>query len=398
VKEQGPPPLDLTCRLIRQAAEALQYAHEQGLVHRDIKPANLLIAGLAGWRRRKGAAEGRGWTLPADQSPVLKVVDFGLARVRPGKGAGWAGTILAKTGNVLGTLDYISPEQANDVHSADIRSDLYSLGCTFYHALTGQVPFPNCLPLQKIAKHLMEQPQPVLALRPDVPPAVAEIVEKLMAKDRNRRFQAPVELVRELSPWCGPGQEAPTAGPVPSPGAPAGDREGTAESPPAAQIGDDRSTVQLPDSWAASPAGAAALWEKWHDWTAIVAASVRRREASYWINPRAYRVLQTELVRVCRAQANASDGETRLLFLRLEELVKPWLTPEALTQTDLEIHYSLVRLCQQATEDLDTWAGRSPTQTGGSESTLGSILGRLLKRKHQPDFKEKMRQLYGVQL
>jgi serine/threonine protein kinase len=400
VREQGPPPLDLTCRLIRQAAEALQYAHEQGMVHRDIKPANLLIAGLAGWRRRKGAAGGGGWTLPGDQSPVLKVVDFGLARVCQGKGAGRPETILARTGNILGTVDYISPEQANDVHAADIRSDLYSLGCTFYFALTGQVPFPDCAPLQKMAKHLTEQPRPVQALRPEVPPAVAAIVQKLMAKDRNQRFQAPADLVRELSPWGGPapGHAAPAPGTVPAPGAPAGDGEGEAEGPAAGQPGDGPSTVPLPDSPAASPAAGASVWEKWRHWTAIVAASVRHRGAGHWVNPRAFRGLQTELVRACRAQAAASDGETRHLFQRLGELVEPWLTPETLTQTDLEIHLSLVRLCQQATADLHTWAGRSKTQTTASESTIGSILGRLLKRKDRPEFKEKMRRLYGVHL
>jgi serine/threonine protein kinase len=400
VKEQGPPPLDLTCQLIRQAAQALQYAHEKGMVHRDIKPANLLIAQLAGWGKREGQAGGKKWTLPPVQSPMLKVVDFGLARVRRGERAKWTETILAKTGNVLGTLDYISPEQANNVHSADIRSDLYSLGCTFYYALTGQAPFPNCAPLEKLAKHLMEQPQPVQALRPEVPAAVAEIVQKLMAKDRNQRFQTPAELVQALSPRCGPGSrhEAPAAvGPLPE--SPAGDRAGGATCPPAALASDDRSTVEfLVDSPAASPAGDASLWEKWQHWTAIVAASVRRRGATRWINPRAFRALQTELVRACRAQANASEGESRHLFQRLEELVKPWLTPESLTQTDLEIHLSLATLCQQAKQDIDTWAGRSPTRTGEGESTLGSFLGRLLKRKDQPEFKEKMRQLYGVEL
>jgi hypothetical protein len=104
------------------------------------------------------------------------------------------------------------------------------------------------------------------------------------------------------------------------------------------------------------------------------------------------------LVRACRAQAHAGAGETRRLFQRLEELVKPWLSPETLTQTDLEPHLSLVRLCQQAQQEIDAWAGHGPTQPGGSASTLGGILGRLVKRKDRPAFKETMRQLYGVEL
>jgi hypothetical protein len=331
---------------------------------------------------------------------VLKVVDFGIARVGRGERAGWTETILARTGNVLGTLDYIAPEQANDVHAADIRSDLYSLGGTFYYALTGQVPFPNCAPLEKLAKHLTEQPRPVEALRPGVPAAVAEVVQKLMAKDRNQRFQTPTELVQALSPWDHPGARHQVPAAVgPPPALPAGDREDGTSCPPAGRAPDERSTVELVvDSPAALAGDASSLREKWQHWTAIVAASVRRRGATHWINPRAFRGLQTELVRACRAQAHASAAETRHLFQRLEELVKPWLSPESLTQTDLEIHFSLVRLCQQAQQDLDAWAGRSPTQPGGSASTLGSFLGRLIKRKDRPDFKETMRQLYGVEL
>jgi serine/threonine protein kinase len=400
VKEQGPPPLDLTCRLIRQAAEALQYAHDKGMVHRDIKPTNLLLSGLAGWQRRKGEAGGQGWTLPADLSPVLKVVDFGLARVRPGKGAVGAETILARTGNILGTLDYISPEQAHDFHSADIRADLYSLGCTFYYALTGQVPFPNCAPLAKVAKHLMDQPRPVRDLRPEVPAAVVAIVQKLMAKDRSQRFQTPAELIRALAAFGGPGVSpaVPAAEVVPTPEGTASDPVGGAGSSSVGRADDELSTIRLKDFPAVSPAADASLWEKWQHWTAIVATSVRRRGAKCWINPRAYQALQTELVRACQAKASASEGETQRLFQSLEELVAPWLTPDALTQTDLEIHHSLLRLCQQASEDLDTWAGRSHTQTGGGESTLGSILGRLLKRKDRSQLQEKMRQLYGMQL
>jgi eukaryotic-like serine/threonine-protein kinase len=139
VKGQGPLPVDLACELVRQAATALAYAHERGVVHRDIKPANLLVTGLAGG------------PTPAP-TPAVKLADFGLARVSRVGREGVAGTIMAEPGAVLGTVDYIAPEQAHDIHAADIRSDLYSLGCTFYYALTGQVPFPGGNPLEKLFK------------------------------------------------------------------------------------------------------------------------------------------------------------------------------------------------------------------------------------------------------
>src|SRR5207244_2464345 len=133
--------------------------------------------------------------------PVLKVVDFGLARIR-GDISQAADTIRGGTGSVLGTLDYISPEQANNIHDTDIRSDLYSLGCTFYFAVTGQVPFPGGTGMTKVLKHLVEEPQPIEALRSDVPAGVATIIRRLMVKDRTKRIQTPAELTAELTPWC----------------------------------------------------------------------------------------------------------------------------------------------------------------------------------------------------
>lgn len=381
VQEQGPPPLDLTCTLISQAAQALQQAHENGVVHRDIKPANLLIGGLTGWRRRKRPPTDRRWTLPSGQSPTLKVVDFGLAGVRSGSPAGRTETILARTGNVLGTLDYISPEQADDVHAADIRSDLYSLGCTFYFALTGTVPFPDCSPLSKIAKHLLEQPSPVQTLRPEVPAAIATILQTLLAKDRNQRYQTPAELVQALAPWCGPGtaQAPPTVVDLSLPEAVPADAEAGPIGCPVAATSDDSSTFV--------PLGAKALvidpdlWQKWQDWTSLVAVSVRRRGARRWVDPCTFRLLQTDLVRACRAQAEASEGETRQLFHKLEELVAPWVTPESLMQTELEIHLSLLSLCQQARENLAAWARSRSPQPEGGKGIVGGILRRWIKSK-----------------
>src|SRR5205807_7922381 len=122
-----------------------------------------------------------------------KVSDFGLARLaRP---AGEAGqkptTIVTKDGTVMGTPDYLSPEQSRSLHRTDIRSDLYSLGCTFYFLLTGQVPFPGGSPFDKLIRHATEQPRPIGDFRADVPAEVTAIVERLMAKDPEDRYQTP---------------------------------------------------------------------------------------------------------------------------------------------------------------------------------------------------------------
>jgi eukaryotic-like serine/threonine-protein kinase len=184
VKEHGRLPIAHTCALMRQAALGLQHAHEKGMVHRDIKPGNLLIPHPQG-----------------DQPPevLVKILDFGLARLH-GKSHGDTIMLRAETG-VLGTPDYIAPEQSRDIHAADIRSDLYSLGCVFYFTLAGRVPFPGDNAIEKLIMHLMEQPEPLEKVRPDVPLAVAAIVARLMAKDPAQRYQTPAELAQELERW-----------------------------------------------------------------------------------------------------------------------------------------------------------------------------------------------------
>src|SRR5262249_41830181 len=159
----------------------LQHAHERGVVHRDIKPGNLLLHRLA------GAADG-----------VVKISDFGLARLNDQGGGDPVGTILTRQNAILGTPDYLSPEQARCLHQTDIRSDLYSLGCTFYYLLTGRVPFPGGSPMEKLVRHSTELPTPIGQLRPAVPPAVAAVVQRLMAKKPEERFQTPAELAEAL--------------------------------------------------------------------------------------------------------------------------------------------------------------------------------------------------------
>jgi serine/threonine-protein kinase len=211
VRQQGPLPVGLAAEYIRQVAHGLQCAHEAGMVHRDIKPANLLV-------HRRG---------PQDTTPgVVKISDFGLARLQgPDSGSSpKLGTILVKENTVMGTPDYLAPEQARNFHKADIRSDLYSLGCTFYYLLSGKVPFPGGTSVEKLVRHGTEKATPLAKLRPDLPPAILAIVEKLMAKLPQERFQTPIELANALQPFAisgpTPWAQPPMAIPVDPPAGP----------------------------------------------------------------------------------------------------------------------------------------------------------------------------------
>jgi serine/threonine-protein kinase len=191
VREQGPLPVGLACDYIKQAAGGLQAAHALGMVHRDIKPSNILL-------QRRGLQE---------NSPgLIKISDFGLARLHSPELSPeephHAGTILTKANTVMGTPDFLSPEQARDLHRADIRSDLYSLGCTFFYLLTGQVPFAGGNAVEKLIRHSTEVPPSLTEFRSDLPAPVAEIVTRLLAKDPDDRYQTPAELAAALEPFA----------------------------------------------------------------------------------------------------------------------------------------------------------------------------------------------------
>jgi serine/threonine protein kinase len=203
VRRDGPLPVGLACEIVRQTALGLQYAHERGMVHRDIKPANLLIRHAPGWKSRHSSKSTPSLALGAPRLALVKVLDFGLARLGNGNNpAAEAPTLALQPKVMIGTADYISPEQADDVHAVDIRSDLYSLGCTFYFALSGEVPFPGSTALEKLVKRLTEEPAPLRDKRPEVPAAVSAIVQRLMARDPSQRFQTPAEVAEALGPYC----------------------------------------------------------------------------------------------------------------------------------------------------------------------------------------------------
>src|SRR5262245_16117 len=174
---------------IAQAAAGLQHAAECGLVHRDIKPSNLLV----------------------DRDGVIKVLDLGLARL-----AGRGGlTERFDSNSVLGTADYISPEQALNSHDVDTRADIYSLGCTFYFLLAGRPPFKDANVTQKLLMHQVTEPTPIDEIRGDLPPGMPEVLEKMMAKDPVARFQSPAEVLDALAEWTDPPPPPPTDAELP---------------------------------------------------------------------------------------------------------------------------------------------------------------------------------------
>ncbi|MCR5163645.1 MAG: protein kinase [Thermoguttaceae bacterium] len=174
VKKEGPLDIYRAAKFIRQAALGLQHAHNAGLIHRDMKPANLLV----------------------DKDDVIHVLDLGLARFTDEKRASLT---LTYDENVLGTADYLAPEQARNSHNVDARADIYGLGCTLYYLLVGHVPFPDGTLAQRIAAHQKRMPTRIQDERPEVPDSLAEICWKMMAKDPNDRQQTAEEVADDLT-------------------------------------------------------------------------------------------------------------------------------------------------------------------------------------------------------
>jgi serine/threonine-protein kinase len=211
VEQSGQLPVTQACDFMRQAALGLQHLHEHGMVHRDIKPSNLVITELDE-RQLSAPPDPLSLTLVPGQ---VKLLDLGLARLSEGPGEGAHQATLTQLGTVMGTTDYMSPEQGRDSRAVDARSDLYSLGCTLYHALTGKPPFPGGTSMEKLMRHQLDEPEPVTRLRPEVPPALAAVLNKLMAKDPAKRYQTAAEVAAALAPFSG--DLEPTLETVPAP-------------------------------------------------------------------------------------------------------------------------------------------------------------------------------------
>jgi serine/threonine protein kinase len=178
VKAQGPLTVANACNYMHQAALGLQHAHEHGMVHRDIKPGNLILSRVG-------------------NRAVIKLLDFGLAKVQREQSPA---ATLTQAGQLLGTPAYMSPEQTSDPRRADIRADIYSLGCTLYYLLTGSPPFQGANLYDMLQAHQSMEAMPLNLARPDVPVQLAVIVATMMAKEPERRFQTPQEVAQALAP------------------------------------------------------------------------------------------------------------------------------------------------------------------------------------------------------
>ena len=190
--ERGRLPILNSCYYAQQAAMALQHAHERRMVHRDIKPQNMILV-------RTG------------EKHTLKVLDFGLAKVKSENNSDPG---LTGTGMMLGTPHYMAPEQAMDAAQADIRADIYSLGCTLYQFLTGAMPFTGRSHFEVLQAHHAGAAKPVQSLRPELPEGLPAVVHKMMAKDPAQRYQEPKEVVAALAAFVRQAAKAQASGPV----------------------------------------------------------------------------------------------------------------------------------------------------------------------------------------
>jgi serine/threonine protein kinase len=406
VKKQGPLPIGLACSLMLQAASGLQYAHEKGMVHRDIKPANLLLprAALTEETDRPAA-------VLSTTSPVLvKIVDFGLARLQT---QATPNTLMGvKEKGFVGTPDFISPEQARNIHEVDIRADLYSLGCTFYFALSGRPPFKGKNPLEIVLQHLEREPPDLTTLRPEVPPALASIVRRLMAKKPEQRFQTPGDLARELNFFFGSGAALapPSAAPgtllhreINKPASPAAKGKSPVRVTPLPSLAVAPSTgptdsatgdaeLDLPKTVLVAavsdipeqnePLSEPALIGRdvpggdtecanshtdepcrherhaeslptefaklWRQWTNVIEDLFERREPA--LSAGAYGALHADLLMAVRIQAK--DRQDGPVFGMVEAAVAPWLSLPTLSQTDHQTLSSLRSRCRQLEQKL----------------------------------------------
>src|SRR5439155_10299253 len=176
VRQRGPLPIPEAVGYMVQAAGGLAYAHRCGIIHRDLKPANLLLA----------------------QDGVVKLLDLGLARILRQEEE----SDLTLKGACFGTPDFMAPEQAEDASQADARSDLYSLGATLFHLLTGELPVRGGSYFHRLQQLLIQPPRPLALARPEVPPDLAALVDRLRARAPAERPASAEEVVVLLEPFA----------------------------------------------------------------------------------------------------------------------------------------------------------------------------------------------------
>ena len=192
VKGFGPLSVARTCSYMKQVADGLEFAYRKGIIHRDVKPGNILV----------------------DKDGHAKVLDMGLARFYNDQ----ADQLTVKYDDkiVLGTADYVAPEQVANSHAVDVRADVYALGASMYFLLAGHPPFPTGTVSQKLLWHRTKDPTPLKQIRPELPEELVAIVAKMMAKDPKARFQTPAAVAEVLTPWIPEVVELPSKKEIPA--------------------------------------------------------------------------------------------------------------------------------------------------------------------------------------
>jgi serine/threonine protein kinase len=186
LRRRGRLPTAEAVRLLHQALQGLQHLYEQGIVHRDLEPANLMIIRVPGS------------TDDTTSNSTVKILDIGVGRalfeeVNPN---------ITTSQESLGTPEYRSPEQGRDAHAADVRADIYSLGCVLYHALVGDPPFTSKNPVQLMIKHATENPAPLSRFNVQAPPGLQKVLDGMLAKDPAMRYPTPAQAAQDLRPFC----------------------------------------------------------------------------------------------------------------------------------------------------------------------------------------------------
>jgi eukaryotic-like serine/threonine-protein kinase len=193
VSEHQPLSVTRAVNYTVQSSRGLEHAHQNGLVHRDVKPGNLIV----------------------DRQGIVKVLDLGMARYHSDSSKNGNLTAKYDDNNLIGTADFMSPEQTNNSSAVDERADVYSLGCTLYYLLTGRAPFEDGTIAQKLLWHQVKSPLSLDMFRQDIPQALSRVVDQMMAKDRDRRYQSMTEVRQVLTPWYTATIPAPPASEMP---------------------------------------------------------------------------------------------------------------------------------------------------------------------------------------
>ena len=337
IAEEGALPIPMACSVLLQTARALQHAHERGLVHRDIKPGNMMLPCLA-----------RDRELATDPTILVKLVDFGLARLYP-RGERQHSTLLCKTGSTMGTPAFISPEQIRNLHTVDIRSDIYSLGCTFYFALTGHLPFEGITTQATLALHLEREARPIQSWKSEIPFGLAAIVRRMMAKNPADRYQTPADLLEDLGQLilsgelCEAGVEnrpTPVRRDAPHPHPPHENQT----TPLALSLPSDELLLADTSPPADHKTDPLRLRSLACTWFANVERAVQGTPAE--LRDDEYKTLYRVLLEAIRTAHVTSQEPTKACLAQLHGLIEPWVSLRALDNLDDRTRIGLWKSCQ----------------------------------------------------